>query len=398
MPRIASIPRRRSLAQPLVLARSSSLSRKSPQTTKCKANTQRNRCNFAPTSTSPYFHITMNLCGDMMVDDASVSLDDVVDVVAAMQRQESTIYRRSDYLSTKRKNKNNLDLPQQDPSGVVDGAWRQRIVEWMYGVVDHCSLRRDTVAVATHYLDLCVERGAIESRQHFQLAAMTALQLAIKLYDSTIVQLNSLIKLGRGLFSEQDVIDMERTILKALQWQVHPPTSICFLRQFLRLLPSAISPVARYKIAEVTRFVSEISVCLYKFVDAPSSAVTYAGMLIAMERIEEAILPISQRQQIFHTMSTQANMDHQSPQISKILDRLHVSLEKNVSMQDLMITIDAQCRAEGHGCGVPPSPQCSPPSTPTSADSMNKRNNNTKRPIAGVHSPREVVTPQPRRA
>lgn len=321
-----------------------------------------------------------NLCGDnMMVVDSSLTLDDVVAVVTRMQRQESTAYRRSDYLSRNDKTR--------DYTNVVDGTWRQRIVEWMYGVVDHCSLRRDSVAVATHYLDLCVERGVIEDRQHFQLAAMTALQLAIKLYDSTVVQLNSLIKLGRGLFTEQDVIEMERTILKTLDWHVHPPTSICYLRQFLKLLPSSISPVARYKIAEVTRFVSEISVCLYKFVDAPASAVAYSGMLIAMDRIDELVLPSWQRQQIFHTMRSQCHMDYTSPEIRKVVARLHTSLEKNVSLQDLMITIDSQCRAEGY---IFTSPCASP------TGSIDKCTG--KRPIPGVHSSPRDVTATPRRA
>ena len=322
----------------------------------------------------------MNVSGDMMAVDDSSTLEDVVDVVIQMQRQEATAYRRNDYLSPT----NGL----HDFSNVVDGTWRQRIVEWMYGVVDHCSLRRDSVAVATHYLDICVERGVIENRQHFQLAAMTALQLAIKLYDSTVVQLSSLIKLGRGLFTEQDVIDMERTILKTLKWQVHPPTSICFLRQFLRLLPSTISPVARYKIAEVTRFVSEISVCLYKFVDAPSSIVAYAGMLIAMDRIEEPTLPSWQRQEIFHAMATLCNMDLASLEIQKIVTLLRTSLEKNVCLQDLMVTIDAQCRAEGHMFI-----QCCSPTSPTIVDKLGG-----KRPIPGVHSSPRDVAATPRRA
>ena len=342
-------------------------------------------------SSPPYLicqRTIMDFCGDMMVADSSMSYHDVVDVIAMMQRKESTIYRRSDYLSSA----DGASKETQDhASSVVDGAWRQRIVEWMYGVVDHCSLRRDSVAVATCYLDLCVERGVIESRQHFQLAAMTALQLAIKLYDSTVVQLKSLIKLGRGLFTEQDVIEMERTILMALQWQVHPPTSICFLRQFLRLLPATVSPAARYKIAEVTRFISELSVCLYKFVEAPPSALTYAGMLIAMERIDEGILPVWQRQQIFQTMATAAHLDCQSPQICQVVSHLHASLEKNVSLQDLMITIDAQCRAEGY------SPCASP--TEVSSSSLTHNKNSNKRPIPTMSSsPREVASPQPRRA
>jgi Cyclin, N-terminal domain/Cyclin, C-terminal domain len=267
--------------------------------------------------------------------DSSFTMDEVVDIVAVMQLQERTVYRRNDYLTN------------GSCSNIVDSTWRQRIVEWMFGVVDHCSLRRDSVAIATYYLDICVERGVVASRLEFQLAAMTALQLAIKLYDSTVVKLDSMIKLGRGLFTEQDVIDMESKMLTALKWQVHPPTPICFLRQFLRLFPPTVLPLSRYVIAEVTRFIAEISVCLYKFVDCPSSVVAYAGMLIAMEKIDPITLPTWQRQQIYDCMSTAAKLECQSPQVIETMNRLKYALEKNVSLQTLMRTIDAQCRAGG---------------------------------------------------
>jgi Cyclin, N-terminal domain/Cyclin, C-terminal domain len=275
------------------------------------------------------------------VESSSFTMDEVVDIIAVMQLQEQTIYLRGDFLA------NGLC------ADVVDATWRQRIVEWMFGVVDHCSLRRDSVAVASFYLDLCVERGVVTSRLEFQLAAMTALQLAIKLYDSTIVKLDSMIKLGRGLFTEEDVIAMESKMLSALKWQVHPPTSICFLRQFLRLLPPSVSPLSRYVVAEVTRFISEISVCLYKFVDCPASVIAYAGMLISMDKIDPITLPIWQRQQICECMLTAAKLDHQSPQVIETVNRLKFSLEKNVSLQSLMRTIDAQCRAGGYYQATP---------------------------------------------
>lgn len=292
-------------------------------------------------------------------------MGDLAEVIKNMQRQESTSYRRSDYLR---------DVQR---STVVDSTWRQRIVEWMHGVVDHCGLRRDSVAVAAYYLDLCVERGVIESRQHFQLAAMTALQLAIKLYDSTVVKLDSMIKLGRGLFTEQDVLNMETKMLAALQWKVHPPTPTCFLRQFLCLLPSDVSPTARYMIAEVTRFISEISVCLYKFVDCPSSVVAFAAMLISMERIDEATLPTWQRQQIFHLMKAIANLDQDCMEIQGARERLQAALERNVSIDDLMQTILAQCRAEGVAVAF-------------SANSIEAPKHQG---FFGVHSPREVTRP-----
>jgi hypothetical protein len=210
-------------------------------------------------------------------------------------------------------------------------------------VVDHCSLRRDSVLVATYYLDICVMKGVIKSREEFQLAAMTALQLAIKLYDSTMVKLDSMVKLGRGLFSEKDVIAMEERILRALDWHVHPPTPVCFLRQFLRLLPPSVNSLTRYMIAEVTRFISEISVCLYRFVKYPPSIIAYAGMLIAMARVDEGSLPIWQRQQIFSVMASGANLKHTSPEVMEAVTDLQVSLETNITLKELMDTIGAQC-------------------------------------------------------
>jgi hypothetical protein len=259
---------------------------------------------------------------------------DVEDILVVMRQQEMTTYRRRNYLSGN----------EGFATHVVDGAWRQRIVEWMYGVVDHCSLRRDSVAIAAYYLDTCVEKGLVESRQEFQLAAMTALQLAIKLYDSTMVKLDSMVKLGRGLFTEHDVVNMERKIVSSLEWRLHPPTSICFLRQFLRLLPASVAPPTRYLIAEVARFIAEISVCLCKFISLPPSMIAYAGMLIAIERIDETTLTVDLRDQIHSAMSKIADLDHKSILLIEVVSMLHQSLENNVSLRELMNTIGAQCQ------------------------------------------------------
>lgn len=293
-----------------------------------------------------------------MLQDAEI-LDQVSDTIAVMRQKEVTTYLRTDYL------KDNQSLAQ-----VLDASWRQRIMEWMYGVVDHCSLRRDSVATAAFYLDLCAEKGVITSREEYQLAAMTSLQIAIKLCDSTVVKLQSMVALGRGLFSEQDVIHMEAKILSTLGWQVHPPTAVCFLRQFLRLMPPGMDQLTRYMIAEVTRFISEISVCLYKFVQFPPSVVAYAGMILAMDRIDERTLSERERLDIFQDMTRIAKLDHTSPQVATVVAQLRISLEKNVSLQELMESIGAQC------CG---------------RNVKMRGLDNYSATVAGIHSPRDVV-------
>lgn len=310
----------------------------------------------------------MNFHPEAMAVETAFRMDveEVSDILSVMIRHETTIYRRSDYLA-------------QDSrfAKILDGPWRQRIIEWMFSVTDHCSLKRDCVAVASHYLDLCVDRGVVESRQQFQLVAMTALQLAIKLYDSTVVRLDSMIKLGRGLFTERDVINMEFKILSSLKWQVHPPTANCFLRQYIRLLPPSVSPPVRYMLTEVTRFIAEITVCLYSFVDSQPSVVAYAALLIALSRIDESAVPLWQREQIHHIMHHTTQLDHLGPVVQAATKNLHAALEKNISLRNLMKTIDDHCVAEGL-------------SSTYIADNRQLHFNMKGLPT-GLHSPRDVA-------
>lgn len=210
----------------------------------------------------------MNNYGEVQQYDES-SLNETGEILAVMRINESGKYHISDYLNTTNGTSSSVK------GETVDEAWRQRMCEWMYGVVDHCNFRRDVVAVSAAYLDLCLTKGneVIHSRRSYQLAAMTALYLAMKVYDTSYVKLESLVKLGRGLFRSEDVIEMEQRILTNLQWNVHPPTTMCFLRHYIRLFPSVLSPSTSYMIAEISRFVAEISVCLYKFVKFPRSVI-----------------------------------------------------------------------------------------------------------------------------
>lgn len=266
---------------------------------------------------------------------ADDSLDEIHETLRVMRILEKGHYHCRDYLADQ--------SPTQRET--VDETWRQRMCEWMYGVVDHCNFRRDIVGVSATYLDMCLsrDREVIDSRRNFQLAAMTALYLAMKVHDTSFIKLESLIKLGRGLFTEDDVIKMESKILVKLEWQIHPPTTMCYVRQYVRLLPDSISPSTTYMVSEISRFVAEISVCLYKFVRYPPSLVAFATILISMNGIDEGSLPAWQRNQVFCRMKNVANVSLSTPGVHEVTKLLQASFEKNVDIKALMTTIDPNC-------------------------------------------------------
>ena len=120
----------------------------------------------------------------------------------------------------------------------------------------------------------------------FQLAAMTALYLAIKLYEPETLQslqISSLIELGHGYFHADHIEVMEVAMLQALTWRVRPPTPYAFCRELMQLVSSDITPRARKEIAEMAKFLTELSVCNYYFVTRKPSSIALASIINAFE-------------------------------------------------------------------------------------------------------------------
>lgn len=132
------------------------------------------------------------------------------------------------------------------------------------------------------YLDRYLATRVVNSRS-FQLTAMTALHLAIKLYEPRKLRVSSLVHLGRGLFAAEHVAAMERSMLQALEWRVHPPTSVAFCRDLMHLVSGDIGPDARHGINELARFLTELSVFDYWFATKAPSSVALAAIVTAID-------------------------------------------------------------------------------------------------------------------
>lgn len=164
----------------------------------------------------------------------------------------------------------------------INEVWREKICEWCFQVVDHFDFNREIVSVAMSYLDRYLARRTVD-RRIFQLAAMTALYLAIKLYEPGKLRMTSLIDLSRGYFMAEHVVAMESSMLQSLRWHVHPPTPHAFCRDLLRLVPGEVPSRAREDAHEMALFMTELSVCDYWFVAQKPSAIALAAVLNALE-------------------------------------------------------------------------------------------------------------------
>jgi hypothetical protein len=245
--------------------------------------------------------------------------------IEAMSAQEVNGYQTEDYMSQAEPEIRSYNGPQQP----VDTECRTKMSEWCYQVVDFCKFSRETVAIAMSYLDrfLITPSGhpALMDRKIFQLAAMTCLYTAIKIHEPEAMEPKIVASLSRGTYTEDEVTEMERTILMALKWRMNPPTALSFVHNYMALLPEQAMPEDELlRVLELTQFQTELAVNSYEFVSINASTVALAALANALQCGD--ISP-SIEFEFLTTVGEAASIRFDSDEVINIQDRLYFAVE-----------------------------------------------------------------------
>jgi hypothetical protein len=196
---------------------------------------------------------------------SSIAVDQIQDEIAAMQSQEENYYYSARAL------KPNASTP-----------FRPYMVQWMLSIHDTFQLCPVVVSTAMYYLDClsCEPNAPLD----YQLCGLTALHLATKVHETRIFQLKQLLEMGHVCFTEQDVTDTEKRILKASNWRLHPPVPEAFVFILGKLFSRA--PQIPTLALQILRQGQQ------RNLQTPS-VVAYASLLVAME---QSCISVEQKQ------------------------------------------------------------------------------------------------------
>ncbi len=283
----------------------------------------------------------------------------IMDRLNVMKRQEcSAFYRVDDYLLGKAPNTTNTDDHPHDDlttssssssnnnSGSISyiDAWcRFKMVQWFFSVVDFLHFDRGTVCIAMSYLDRFLSskesaraRRVAEDRKEYQLAAMTALYMAIKLFEPEVIDITQLAGLSRGCYECSDFSRMECDMLFALDWHLNSPTPMLFLVHYLALLPAPTTCTKKFNlikskrkegdnneqtmsdwIFEDAKYQIELSTMHYKSITYLPSQIAAAALINSICRIT---LPRStERAMMMKTLNFFIGIDPQCPDLRGII-------------------------------------------------------------------------------
>lgn len=262
-----------------------------------------------------------------------------MDHLKALLRQEKTNYTPClDYLAalSDEANSTSSSCSLESPD-IVNEAWRRKLCEWCFEVVDHFNMEREVVSIAMNYLDRIVAKSvgsadyAIAKRE-FQLVAVSSLYVAIKLHgendevddDKRKLDIDVFVELSRGFFNVETLEAMELSILFNLDWHLNPPTPLKFVSSMIRLIPAWT--IAEYQpayrqvtkaIFDISMYLTELSVCVSTFMfHSRNSYVAYAAILCAIEALEDTLpLPYDVR---VHFLNNVAEATGLLPEMEKV--------------------------------------------------------------------------------
>ena len=249
--------------------------------------------------------------------------------ITAMRRQEETEYFTCDYFHRVEEDddsEQSTNISSSSRGGCssvpCDATCRQIMFVWMVKVVDFFpTMHRETVAYAMSYLDRFLQTSAGKTartvRSTFQLAAIACLYTAVKLHEHAAVSPKFLEQLSRDEYTEDDLKQMELTILQALKWRLTTPTALGFLRQYMDIIPPVLLGGTEQdgdnhvcqQVFEMAKFQTEVALGDYKYVTVNASTIAYCALWNALE----ACLPkMSDRHSILWFVSQAAQLGQHS--------------------------------------------------------------------------------------
>lgn len=213
----------------------------------------------------------------------SESLEDTHEVLSVLRSIDRS-YTAARYTNRRRRGRESIDSSRIDP------LCREKMVEWCYllsdcGQFPSC---REMVAIAFSYLDRYTEIHRQMDRTTFKVAAVTSFYLSTKILSTAQQSIRSLVELGRGEYNDQDIYDMEKSILETLSWRMHPVTSQNFIRQLCAVLCAEMSleTVQADSIFERAIFFTELSVYDRTFVEKDNYTTAVASVLNSIEAFD----------------------------------------------------------------------------------------------------------------
>ena len=176
---------------------------------------------------------------------------------------------------------------RRNPDGALVSApcWREKVTQWCYDVVDHLGERRELVYIAMNILDRFTNCRPTD-HHYYQVEAMSALFLAVRIAGSGNLSLEQLVSMSRKGICQRDIVSTGKSMIAELTWDHHLQTPADFVHFLVGELAPRLPEIVRISLLDSALFVAELAVFDHVLSSKRPSVIAVASTLSALHQLD----------------------------------------------------------------------------------------------------------------
>mmetsp|Transcript_23437 Transcript_23437/g.73461 ORF Transcript_23437/g.73461 Transcript_23437/m.73461 type:complete len:435 (+) Transcript_23437:149-1453(+) len=156
----------------------------------------------------------------------------------------------------------------------INATMRGILVDWLVEVAEEYKLVPDTLFLSVSCIDRYLSVNQVV-RSKLQLVGVTCMLIAAKYEEIYAPQVDEFCYITDNTYSRQEVLNMERTLLTTLDFELTTPTTKSFLRRFLK------AAEADTKVEFLASYLAELTLVEYGFMKYMPSMVAASAVFLA---------------------------------------------------------------------------------------------------------------------
>uniref|UniRef100_H2YJ38 Uncharacterized protein n=1 Tax=Ciona savignyi TaxID=51511 RepID=H2YJ38_CIOSA len=158
----------------------------------------------------------------------------------------------------------------------ITGEIRAILVDWMVEVQENFELNHETLYLAVKLVDSYLQKVKI-AKEQLQLVGATSLLIAAKFDERQAPYLDDFLYICDDAYSKQQMIRMERTMLKVIDFDINIPVPYRFLRRYAKCAKSSM------EVLTLARYIMELSLQDFSFVSKSASLMAASALWLALK-------------------------------------------------------------------------------------------------------------------
>ncbi|XP_038721663.1 G2/mitotic-specific cyclin-2-like [Tripterygium wilfordii] len=156
----------------------------------------------------------------------------------------------------------------------INEKMRAILIDWLIEVHDKFDLMKETLFLTINLIDRFLSQQSV-IKKRLQLVGLVALLLACKYEEVSVPIVGDLVLMSDKAYTREEILEMEKLMLKTLQFNLSFPTPFVFMQRFLKASESD------KKLEMLSFFFIELALVEYEMLKFPFSLLAAAAVYTA---------------------------------------------------------------------------------------------------------------------